>query len=89
MFVGQARWLERCLAAAGISSGDWFRLAQNRVERRKRIQAAFPDQYQGDRDGRFGCWVCQMTFEHGNSRQVHYDQTHAARLSECGQLVFF
>ena len=42
-FVGQARWLERCLARAGIPVGDWFRLAQNRTAWRKRIYDAFPE----------------------------------------------
>ena len=106
---GQARWLERCLAYARIPSGDWFRLAQNRAEWRKRINSVFPDKQLtvpdkrrldawrpglplpdnspaiGDRSpgvpdrvaGRFRCCVCGLTFEHGNTRQAHYDQEHA------------
>ena len=42
-WIGQSRWMERCLAHAQIQSEDWFRLAQNRTEWRKRIQQAFPD----------------------------------------------
>ena len=42
-WIGQARWLERCLIEAGIPPGDRFRLAQNRVQWRKRVQQAFPE----------------------------------------------
>ena len=107
-WIGQSRWMERCLAHAQIQSEDWFRLAQNRTEWRKRIQQAFPDRTLSpqehsrldswrrgtplpdnsppapnlvpvhvDTPGRYGCWVCRMSFEHGNARQVHYENCHA------------
>ena len=107
-WIGQSRWLERCLAQAGIVSEDWFRLAQNRKEWRKRIIQALPERVLTPQDrssldswrpglpmpdhsptapvlpapqeevpGRFKCWVCSMSFEHGNTRQVHYEKFHA------------
>ncbi|CAE8616179.1 unnamed protein product, partial [Polarella glacialis] len=41
-FAGQAQWLEKCLRAADIPSGDWFRLAQTRSAWRNMVSAAFP-----------------------------------------------
>lgn len=108
-FIGQRRWLERCLAQAGIPSEDWIRSAQNRTQWRAQIRAAFPDRVftpqelsvldtwrpgtplpdhsppeprllaqHVDEPGRCKCWVCPMSFEHGNATQVHYENCHAS-----------
>ena len=38
----QAQWINSCLKKAQTPEADWFRLAQNKTEWKKRIYEAFP-----------------------------------------------
>jgi ribonuclease HI len=53
----QAQWINSCLRAAQIADADWFRLAQNKNEWKRRVQEAFPpEKVHPDREQALNAW---------------------------------